>query len=859
MALDQLGDLISAPGGAIQLTGGPRAANDAGGIGAEISLDCANTPAAPSGVRLRSRERFFVVIPPRFPFDMPAIYVPHNRWAAVPHVQWGFHLCLYAAPSVEWVPADGMFGLVERLTRWLEHAALDELDPDDQPLHPPVAYFSSANGVMVIHPDLGELAPEASTSGRRQVRQEISAAQSHRGETRFRLVVGIMEARREDRYDVVEWITRSEWLRRRTAGELSPQQNRASVVGAVAVLLDREMSFEYPKRAVDLVANLEQLGVPREELFAAIGEVAAVNHVLACRRGTEVNVVPAPLHVFVGTPSRRLADGVIRQHLVCWRVDDTGRFLAENLLFSGSADPGWADVGARAQSLLPGWIANAEISWVRVMESRPEVTVRRDVNSPAAWLLGRRVLVLGCGALGGPIAEFCVRGGAGEVHVVDKDEVTPGILVRQPYTDDDVGLPKATALAARLNRIRSDHSVQALVGQVQDIVLADGMIPPDADLVIDATADSAIASLLERLRSSSRGTWPAVLSVMVGHDAQRELAGIAKPGATGAGRHAFRQLALASRGDHAQSLKDVADDFFPSEPRTSLFHPEPGCSSPTFTGSAAQLAALAGHLLDAGLRALGGSGPDQTTEPTVAAVIKLDTRLSGPVQPAILWLGWPNHLVCDECGSGYEVRVSQPALARIRAEVRRSARVRGSTIETGGLLLGAIDDACKCVWIDEASGPPPDSLLSAVHFDHGVEGVAELVAYHRQRSGGLTGYLGMWHTHPNGLAKPSPTDEVAMQDIVMPAISALPRALIVILGGDETAWSAWVRGNAAPDIYVRLVKRGGHGGPRQAPPVPASHRADAWPGGWRSRIEPARRKHLMWWPPWRRRPAPELS
>lgn len=584
LALDQLRDLVSAPGGAIQLTAGPRMANDAGGIGAEISLDCANTPAAAGGVRLRSRERFFVVIPPRFPFDMPAIYVPHSRWAGIPHVQWGFHLCLYAAPSVEWVPADGMFGLVERLTRWLERGALDELDPDDQPLHPPVAYFSSANGVMVVHPDLGELAPQASVFSRRQGRQQISAAQSQGGDTPFRLVVGITEARREDRDDVVEWISRSEWLRRQTTGELSPQQNRAPVVGAIGVLLDREMSFEYPKRAADLVANLEGLGVPREELFTAIGEVAAVNYVLASRRATGVSVVPAPLHVFVGTPSRRLADGVIRQHLVCWRVDDMGRFLAENLIFAGSADPDWADVGARAQSLLQGWIANAEISWVRVMESRPEVTVRRDLDSPAAWLLGRRVLVLGCGALGGPIADFCVRAGAAEVRVVDKDDVTPGILVRQPYTDDDVGLPKATALAARLNRIRSDNPVRPVVGQVQDTVLADGVTPPDVDLVIDATADSAIASLLERLRSPSRGTWPAVLSVVVGHHAQRGLAVIAKPGATGAGRHAFRELALASRGEYAQSLKDVADDFFPSEPRTSCSTPNPVAHRPPSPG-----------------------------------------------------------------------------------------------------------------------------------------------------------------------------------------------------------------------------------------------------------------------------------
>ena len=63
-----------------------------------------------------------------------------------------------------------------------------------------------------------------------------------------------------------------------------------------------------------------------------------------------------------------------------------------------------------------------------------------------------------------------------------------------------------------------------------------------------------------------------------------------------------------------------------------------------------------------------------------------------------------------------------------------------------------IDEACR---IDDVSGPPPDGLLSAVHFDHGVEGVNELVAYHRSRGERLPTFVGMWHNHPWGEAKPA--------------------------------------------------------------------------------------------------------
>jgi len=848
LALDQVRELAAVSNGAIQLLGEPAAADHDGWLRIAISLDCTHTPRARHGLRLRPRERFVVHVAGGFPFELPLVLLPHRRWAGTPHVQWGVQLCLYAAPSIEWVPADGMLGLVDRLARWLERAALGELDPDDQPLHPPVAYTSGENGVVVVRADIGDFAPATERSGRLQA--GIGAAErAEQPTTAYRLVVGISELVSDGRCDLVEWVPRVEWLRRFSAGELPPVRGDRAVAGTLAVLLDRELSFEYPKRAAELVAALESIGVPSAELFAAVGEVGAVNDVLASRRAGDGPVTPADLHLFVGTPSRRRQDGSLRSHLVCWRFDEVGRLVAENLLFAGASDAALAHVGELATTLLPSWVARAETSWVRVMEARAEVTIRRDADSSAEWIRDRLVLVLGCGALGAPIAEYCVRGGAAEVCVIDHDPVTPGILVRQPYSDDDIGVPKAQALATRLNRIRLDQPVRPVVGTVQAEVLALSAPPPNFDLVIDATADSAVASLLELRRARSREAWPPTLSVVIGHDARRGVVTIAKPGATGSGRHVLRLLALAGRGQHADRLDDVATDLFPLEPRATTFQPEPGCSSPTFTGSAADLGALAGHLFDAGLRALADDGPDATAEPMVAAAVRLEGGGAGKARPAVTWVGWPNDQLCNDTDSGYEIRISQPALAHMRAEVRRGARLRGPTIETGGLLLGAVDHACRCIWVDDVSGPPPDSLLSAVHFDHGIEGVKELIAYHRERSGRLTSFLGMWHSHPFGKAEPSPTDTAAMAALVTPIPDGPRRALVVIVGGESTKWPAWVECGTPPATYARFVIRTTGVGSAAPPPVPASHRTDGWPGGWRLRPPTTPRRKT------RRRPA----
>lgn len=845
LAVAQLHQMAADSRGALDLLSEPVVA-DGGAIRTEISLDCTGTAAASGGIRLRRRERFVLYIGADFPFSIPTVVVPHRRWAGTPHVQWGCLLCLYASPSVEWVPAAGLFGLVERLLLWLERAALGELDPDDQPLHPPVAYTSSVHGVTVVHPDLGGLAPYDGEAGRGHEERPTSAVVA----PSCRLVVGLTLALSDHRKDVIEWMNREEWLRRFNAGQLPPSHEGRPVGGALAVLCNGELSFEYPSRAGALVDALEKLGLARSDLFDAIGEVAAVNYELASQRAPGGEALTSfPFDVFVGTPSRRMPGIALRQHLVCWRFDDIGRLITENINFADSAHPALARLGDLAQRLLPDWIATTETSWVQVMEARAEVTVRRDADSSTAWLRGRRVVVLGCGALGGPIAEFCVRAGVAALWVVDEDVVTPGILVRQPYSDEDIGVAKAVALSERLNRIRDDKPVQPVIGRAEMVLLADDTAAPDVDLVIDATANNTVASLLELRRATRRDAWPPVMSVVIGHDARRGIVTVSHRGSTGSGRHVMRRLAIAGRTHHAVRLADVSSDLFPLEPRATTFQPEPGCSSPTFIGSAADLAALAGALFDAGLRGLARGSELQKEEPMLAGVV----RLSGAVGPPTLgtdWFTWENDEVVRDVVSGYEVRISQPALTRMRAEVRRGARLRGTDIETGGLLLGQIDDACRCIWIDDVSGPPPDSLLSAVHFDHGVEGVEDLITHHRDRSGRLTAFAGMWHSHPCGKAEPRKTDRFAMRSLVTPLEKSPNRAPVVILGGDEHTWTRWVDGDAlVPDIFAQLATREVTDEPIAAPPVPASHGTTAWPGGWRCRVDipgPHRRRRL--WP-----------
>jgi len=116
--------------------------------------------------------------------------------------------------------------------------------------------------------------------------------------------------------------------------------------------------------------------------------------------------------------------------------------------------------------------------------------------------LGRaRVLLVGCGALGGALAELLVRGGVGFMRLVDRDLVELSNLQRQVLFDERDAreeLPKAVAAARRLGAINSAIRIEPIVADVnaanaESFLTVDGQA---VDLIVDGTDNVATRYLL---------------------------------------------------------------------------------------------------------------------------------------------------------------------------------------------------------------------------------------------------------------------------------------------------------------------------------------------------------------------------
>jgi hypothetical protein len=114
---------------------------------------------------------------------------------------------------------------------------------------------------------------------------------------------------------------------------------------------------------------------------------------------------------------------------------------------------------------------------------------------------GKRVLVLGCGSLGAPVAELLARAGIGRMTLVDMQEFKAENASRHVLGYGSVDASKATELAQKLKREVPGLTVEGLVANAVSYV--EGAVKRNQfDLVIDCTGEGSVRAVLSRLAST---------------------------------------------------------------------------------------------------------------------------------------------------------------------------------------------------------------------------------------------------------------------------------------------------------------------------------------------------------------------
>jgi molybdopterin/thiamine biosynthesis adenylyltransferase len=123
-------------------------------------------------------------------------------------------------------------------------------------------------------------------------------------------------------------------------------------------------------------------------------------------------------------------------------------------------------------------------------------------------LLGSRVTLCGCGALGTVLANALVRAGVGHLRLIDRDFIETSNLQRQVLFDEhDVAenLPKAEAAGRKLAAINSSVHVDPVVADIDRSNILE--LTEDADLILDGTDNFEIRYLINDVAVKLNKPW----------------------------------------------------------------------------------------------------------------------------------------------------------------------------------------------------------------------------------------------------------------------------------------------------------------------------------------------------------------
>nr|WP_246316455.1 ThiF family adenylyltransferase [Kineococcus aurantiacus] len=144
---------------------------------------------------------------------------------------------------------------------------------------------------------------------------------------------------------------------------------------------------------------------------------------------------------------------------------------------------------------------------LKALRTAPDdlATRRIRAGTGADRLSGKRVTVVGVGAIGSVAADLLHRSGVGHLHLIDADIVLPGNTTRHLIGEQAIGQRKVHAVATALRAARPHGGAVTVEDGEVATASAALRVLTTADLVLDATADSTATAVLTLASKAGAG------------------------------------------------------------------------------------------------------------------------------------------------------------------------------------------------------------------------------------------------------------------------------------------------------------------------------------------------------------------
>ena len=112
----------------------------------------------------------------------------------------------------------------------------------------------------------------------------------------------------------------------------------------------------------------------------------------------------------------------------------------------------------------------------------------------------------------------------------------------------------------------------------------------------------------------------------------------------------------------------------------------------------------------------------------------------------------------------------------------KAARQVTTPVETGGVIVGYLDQKLKFIYVVDILDAPDDSESSITGFTRGVEGLKERLEDISSRTANIVQYIGEWHSHPPFQSpRPSRLDHALLESLAISlSLDGVPAVMMIV-------------------------------------------------------------------------------
>lgn len=357
-----------------------------------------------------------------------------------------------------------------------------------------------------------------------------------------------------------------------------------------------------------------------------------------------------------------------------------------------------------------------------------------------------RHVVFGCGAIGSKIIMHLARSGQTNLTLIDPDYISPHNLVRHTLFGEDEGHNKAEALAEKIKKIYPYEQTNVIHGTS----FKDGLIDQKSTFekhnwVLDFTASEAFFNKLATLKSLDANKIASASISDFGN-----LGIMYKEGESRNPRLDDLQAYLYSLSESNKNIQDWLEREKKTAQSSSLIvQVGVGCNSETTVLSDDKISSHASYF--------SGILKREMTKSTKDGKIYLNNIIDTEdymIETEVLNIK-PFDTFHAVNNPNWEIRFKPGIMEHLIEELTLAGKN-----ETGGVFVGVCNYKTKTVHITGSIKAPLDSKGSSTQFIRGNDGLSGMISSIEKSSGGQIGYVGEWHTHPEG------PDFLSRQDMI---------------------------------------------------------------------------------------------